>query len=166
MTRCLQLYQRLVVIRERLENGLGYLIWLMRSWILFLPWSTMHVWLTCWHALWTLKMRLILLRKCLLNLVLVCSELFSMVVGFIMGLRWGEVVITRILELYPREASYYVLVWNLYASNGRWVLLGVFLYEARTRLINCASRVWHVSDTDIHTTCINEIFNLKDIFCL
>jgi len=32
----------------------------------------------------------------------------------------GEVAIKRMLELHPDEASYYVLVSNLYASDGRW----------------------------------------------
>ncbi|KAF5449557.1 hypothetical protein F2P56_029989 [Juglans regia] len=32
----------------------------------------------------------------------------------------GEVVIQKMLELHPNEASYYVLMCNLYASDGRW----------------------------------------------
>ncbi|KAI4314109.1 hypothetical protein L6164_027045 [Bauhinia variegata] len=32
----------------------------------------------------------------------------------------GEVAIRRMLELHPHEASYYVLMSNLYASDGRW----------------------------------------------
>ncbi|RYR64803.1 hypothetical protein Ahy_A03g010847 isoform A [Arachis hypogaea] len=32
----------------------------------------------------------------------------------------GEVAIRRMLELHPDEACYYVLVSNLYASDGRW----------------------------------------------
>ncbi|KAL6187753.1 hypothetical protein ACLB2K_039148 [Fragaria x ananassa] len=32
----------------------------------------------------------------------------------------GEVAIKRMLELHPNEASYYVLMCNLYASDGRW----------------------------------------------
>ncbi|KAK7368352.1 hypothetical protein VNO80_10377 [Phaseolus coccineus] len=32
----------------------------------------------------------------------------------------GKVTIKRMLELHPDEASYYVLVSNLYASDGRW----------------------------------------------
>ncbi|CAA7039649.1 unnamed protein product [Microthlaspi erraticum] len=32
----------------------------------------------------------------------------------------GEVVIKKMLDLHPDDASYYVLVCNLYASDGRW----------------------------------------------
>lgn len=32
----------------------------------------------------------------------------------------GKVAIKRMLELHPNEASYYVLMCNLYASDGRW----------------------------------------------
>ena len=32
----------------------------------------------------------------------------------------GEVAIKRMLELHPNEACYYVLMSNLYASDGRW----------------------------------------------
>jgi pentatricopeptide repeat protein len=32
----------------------------------------------------------------------------------------GEVAIQKMLELHPNEASYYVLMCNLYASDGRW----------------------------------------------
>ncbi|CAN8253647.1 unnamed protein product [Cochlearia groenlandica] len=32
----------------------------------------------------------------------------------------GEIVIKKMLELHPDDASYYVLVSNLYASDGRW----------------------------------------------
>ncbi|XP_061367991.1 pentatricopeptide repeat-containing protein At2g03380, mitochondrial [Gastrolobium bilobum] len=35
----------------------------------------------------------------------------------------GEVAIRRMLELHPDEACYYVLVSNLYASDGRWGLV-------------------------------------------
>lgn len=33
---------------------------------------------------------------------------------------FGEVAIRRMLELHPDQASYYVLISNLYASDGRW----------------------------------------------
>ncbi|KAB1208072.1 hypothetical protein CJ030_MR7G003004 [Morella rubra] len=32
----------------------------------------------------------------------------------------GEVAIRKMLELHPNEASYYILMCNLYASDGRW----------------------------------------------
>jgi hypothetical protein len=32
----------------------------------------------------------------------------------------GEVAIKRMLELHPDQACYYVLISNLYASDGRW----------------------------------------------
>ena len=35
----------------------------------------------------------------------------------------GEVAIRRMLELHPDEACYYVLVSNLYASDGRWAMV-------------------------------------------
>lgn len=48
----------------------------------------------------------------------------------------GEVAIKRMLELHPDEASYYVLVSNLYASDGRWGMVKQVREMIKQRRLN------------------------------